>query len=52
MIWTNVFQAVIIMASLIALTVQGTNNAGGFDKVWEIAEEGGRIDFLRYAPSN
>jgi hypothetical protein len=34
------------MAGLIAVTVQGSLDLGGIDKVWNIAYNGGRIFFL------
>jgi sodium-coupled monocarboxylate transporter 8/12 len=42
-----------MFASVICVGIKGTIDAGGMDKVWEIANEGGRIQFndLRVDPS-
>lgn len=42
-----------MFASVICVCVQGSIDAGGMNKVWEIANEGGRIQFtdLRLDPS-
>lgn len=48
-VWTDTFQTFVVMAGLIAVTVQGSIDVGGIDKVWKIAYNGGRISFLEYA---
>nr|CAH0112700.1 unnamed protein product [Daphnia galeata] len=50
---TDVFQSVLMFASVICVGIKGSIDAGGIDKVWEIANEGGRIQFsdLRIDPS-
>lgn len=50
---TDVFQSVLMFASVICVCVKGSIDAGGMNKVWEIANEGGRIQFtdLRLDPS-
>jgi len=45
-VWTDTFQTFVVMAGLIAVTVQGSMDVGGLDKVWNIAYNGGRISFL------
>lgn len=42
-----------MFASVICVGIKGSIDAGGIDKVWEIANEGGRIQFsdLRIDPS-
>ena len=42
---TDVFQSVLMFASVICVAVKGSLDAGGVDKVWEIADQGGRIKF-------
>lgn len=45
---TDVFQTLLMFASVFTIVIYGSINIGGLDKVWQIAEEGGRIDFLKY----
>lgn len=42
-----------MFASVICVGIKGTIDAGGIDKVWEIASQGGRIQFsdIRIDPS-
>lgn len=42
-----------MFASVICVAVKGSIDAGGIDKVWNLANEGGRIQFadLRVDPS-
>ena len=47
-VWSDTFQTFVVMAGLIAVTVRGSIDLGGIDKVWEIADKGGRIFFLEY----
>ncbi|XP_067914628.1 sodium-coupled monocarboxylate transporter 1-like isoform X2 [Heterodontus francisci] len=49
-VWTDVFQICIMLAGLLALLIQGLIHAGGFEKVWRIAERGGRINFFDFDP--
>lgn len=44
--WTDTFQTFVVMAGLIAIIVQGSKDLGGFEEVWNIANKGGRIQFL------
>ena len=46
MVWTDTFQTFVVMAGLIAVCVQGAKDLGGIDKVWQIADNGGRIFFI------
>ena len=46
MVWTDTFQTFIVIAGLIAVIVRGSQQVGGLDLVWNIADEGGRIHFL------
>ena len=46
MVWTDTFQTFVVIAGLIAITVQGSKDLGGIDKVWKIADKGGRIFFI------
>ena len=42
-LWTDTFQAAIIVAGLLAVLIQGSIVVGGFGKAWEIADERQRI---------
>ena len=46
--WTDVFQIVIMIVGLIAVIVRGVVINGGVWNVWEQAQKGGRIHFLEY----
>lgn len=47
-IWTDVFQIVVMLFGFIAVYVQGTVLAGGPARVLEIAYNGSRINFNEY----
>jgi len=42
---TDVFQSILMFASVICVAIKGTVDAGGFVEVWDIAKQGGRIQF-------
>ena len=44
-IWTDVFQTVIIFVGIFTVLVNGTVDAGGFDTVWKIGKDTGRVEF-------
>ena len=46
-IWTDVFQAVVMVMGFLVVTIEGSIQLGGYAKVWEICAENGRIDFLQ-----
>lgn len=46
MVWTDVFQAIVMVAGLITVFVVGTVKVGGFNKVWEINKERDRLTFF------
>ena len=48
MVWTDVFQSVIMLAGLIVVAVTGSMEVGGLKKVWEINQNHGRINFFEY----
>lgn len=48
-VWTDTFQTFVVMAGLIAIIVVGSREVGGLDKVWKIADHGGRIHFLDWS---
>ena len=45
-IWTDVFQSLIMISGLIVVVIVGSIEVGGFDKVWEINKEFGRLEFF------
>lgn len=47
-IWTDVFQIVVMLSGFIAVFIQGTILAGGPARVLEIANNGSRINFNEY----
>lgn len=47
MIWTDVFQGVIVLGVLLTVTILASNELGGFTRVWEINMNGSRIDFTQ-----
>ena len=46
--WTDTFQTFVVIGGLIGIITIGSSHLGGFGKVWDIAEKGGRIDFFKY----
>lgn len=48
MLWTDTFQMSIVIIGVIVLLVAGAEEAGGFSKVWDIADENGRLEFDKY----
>lgn len=49
-IWTDVFQSLIMISGLIVVVIVGSIEVGGFDKVWEINKEFGRLEFFDFNP--
>ena len=47
-IWADVLQNGVVLAGVIACLVEGTLHVGGMGRVWEIAEEGLRVNFNKY----
>ncbi len=45
-LWADTLQFVIMVAGLIGIIIQGTLRVGGIQKMWKIAEEGGRLNFF------
>ena len=45
-IWTDVFQTVVMFAGQLAVIVVGTSQAGGISEVWRKAMNGSRIASL------
>ncbi|XP_024083518.1 sodium-coupled monocarboxylate transporter 2-like isoform X2 [Cimex lectularius] len=49
-VWTDTLQGFLMLCSAIAVLVLGFNSVGGFTKVLDAAQEGGRIEFLVMDP--
>lgn len=45
-IWTDVFQSLIMIAGLIVVVIVGSIEVGGFDRVWQINKDFGRLNFF------
>ena len=45
-VWTDVFQALVMVAGLITVFIVGTVNVGGFDNVWQINKDRDRLTFF------
>ncbi|XP_077990171.1 sodium-coupled monocarboxylate transporter 1-like isoform X1 [Glandiceps talaboti] len=48
-LWTDVFQLGVMIAGFLAVIIQGSINVGGWGKVMDICEEGGRIEFDNFS---
>ncbi|KAH3802712.1 hypothetical protein DPMN_156392 [Dreissena polymorpha] len=44
-VWTDVFQAVVMIAGILAIVIQGAMKVGGMNTVWRINEDWHRIEF-------
>ncbi|KAI1890598.1 hypothetical protein AGOR_G00155320 [Albula goreensis] len=49
-IWTDVFQMVIMMTGFVAVIAQGAVLQGGLNKIWEDASQGGRLNAFDFDP--
>nr|XP_022913659.1 sodium-coupled monocarboxylate transporter 1-like [Onthophagus taurus] len=47
-VWTDTVQTLVMFCALVCVAGMGTINAGGFTKVWNTNNEGGRIDFFNF----
>ncbi|XP_039271185.2 sodium-coupled monocarboxylate transporter 2-like isoform X1 [Styela clava] len=47
-IWTDVFQGFIVLLGTAATLFASASKAGGWDRVWKVNYESGRIDFGRF----
>ena len=46
--WTDVFQICMMIGGLLFILIKGSLAMGGMANVWEIAQDGGRIEFFKY----
>ncbi|ESO83050.1 hypothetical protein LOTGIDRAFT_134119 [Lottia gigantea] len=49
-VWTDVFQLLVVLSGLSALVIKGTLDVGGLGTVWARAKEGGRLDVFNFDP--
>nr|XP_039252662.1 sodium-coupled monocarboxylate transporter 1-like [Styela clava] len=49
-IWTDVFQAAVMISGLLAVLIRGSVIMGGFTNIWEISGEGGRLNMAIVDP--
>ncbi|XP_069104824.1 sodium-coupled monocarboxylate transporter 1-like [Argopecten irradians] len=49
-IWTDVFQAVVMYTGMAAILIKGSIDAGGVSETWRIASENGRLNFFNFDP--
>ncbi|XP_071085030.1 uncharacterized protein [Haliotis cracherodii] len=47
-IWTDVFQAVVMFAGMLSVIIKGTIDAGGIKAVWTTAAKRGRLNFFNF----
>jgi Na+/proline symporter len=47
-LWTDVFQSLLMFTAMIIIIIKGTHDVGGVDVVWQRAVEGQRIQFFKY----
>ncbi|XP_076029578.1 sodium-coupled monocarboxylate transporter 1-like [Oratosquilla oratoria] len=45
-VWTDVFQMLIMATGLVAIIIIGVNDAGGVARVWDLSSQGGRTQML------
>lgn len=46
---TDVFQSLLMFAAIYSVIICASYHAGGLKSMWDIAEKGQRLEFLRYA---
>ncbi|XP_069102394.1 sodium-coupled monocarboxylate transporter 1-like isoform X2 [Argopecten irradians] len=49
-VWTDVFQSLVMVAGILAIVIQGSISVGGLDKVWQVNEDWDRIKFFDFNP--
>ncbi|XP_062852671.1 sodium-coupled monocarboxylate transporter 1 [Trichomycterus rosablanca] len=49
-IWTDVFQMVIMLAGFLSVIIRGSVLQGGIGKIWEDNQKGGRLDSFSFDP--
>ncbi|XP_059828780.1 sodium-coupled monocarboxylate transporter 1 isoform X4 [Hypanus sabinus] len=49
-VWTDVFQMLIMIAGFLAVIIRGSVLQGGFGRIWNISYHGGRLNFWDFDP--
>ncbi|XP_071796687.1 sodium-dependent multivitamin transporter-like isoform X2 [Asterias amurensis] len=49
-IWTDVFQFIVLFGSLVTITIMGIIQAGGMKYVWDFNYDGGHLNFFDFSP--
>ncbi|KAH9489966.1 Sodium-dependent multivitamin transporter [Bulinus truncatus] len=49
-IWSDVFQSLVMLAGILTIVIQGTLKVGGLSKVWDINDKWQRIRFFNFDP--
>ena len=47
MIWTDAFQCVVMFGSFIAVIIKGSNDAGGWEKIFDYNYQTERIELFK-----
>ena len=47
-IWTDVFQTVMMFGSMLLVMVKGIGDAGGLGRVWTLASKTDRLEIVKY----
>ena len=50
-IWTDVFQMIMMFTGLIAVISRGIQDIGGLNELWKINSQGGRLNFFDFDPN-
>ncbi|CAG5132760.1 unnamed protein product [Candidula unifasciata] len=50
-VWTDVFQLVVVWVGLLVLMFKGANDAGGWAQVWQISRDGSRLPKFNMDPN-
>ena len=45
-LWTDVFQFLVMVGSIATIAILGTIKAGGLEHVWHYADEHGKLNFF------
>lgn len=46
-LWTDVFQSLLMFFALLSVIIKGSTEVGGFEEMLSIAEKGGRLNFFK-----
>ncbi|XP_060064284.1 sodium-coupled monocarboxylate transporter 1-like [Ylistrum balloti] len=50
-LWTDTFQTFVVVGGLVGIIAMGCMKFGGISEVWNLAQQGGRIEFFNFDPS-